>query len=56
MTDRPPYAIILGTNEIASAVAIRLHHQGYGVVMSHDPLPPSSAARWRSTTRCSMTR
>ncbi|MEE3623999.1 hypothetical protein UCD39_08345 [Nitrospirillum sp. BR 11752] len=40
MTDRPPYAIILGTNEIASAVAVRLHHQGYGVVMSHDPLPP----------------
>ncbi|WP_198924952.1 hypothetical protein [Nitrospirillum viridazoti] len=40
MTDRAPYAIILGTNEIASAVAIRLHQQGYGVVMSHDPSPP----------------
>ncbi|ASG20301.1 xanthine dehydrogenase [Nitrospirillum viridazoti] len=40
MTHRAPYAIILGTNEIASAVAIRLHQQGYGVVMSHDPSPP----------------
>ncbi|MDE1147236.1 MAG: hypothetical protein PW843_11555 [Azospirillaceae bacterium] len=40
MHDRPPYAVILGTNEIASAVAIRLHQQGYGVVMSHDPSPP----------------
>ncbi|MEA1675894.1 hypothetical protein [Nitrospirillum sp. BR 11163] len=40
MTDRAPYAIILGTNEIASAVAIRLHQQGYGVIMSHDPSPP----------------
>ncbi|MEA1651243.1 hypothetical protein UAJ10_19720 [Nitrospirillum sp. BR 11164] len=37
---RARYAVILGTNEIASAVAVRLHQQGYGVVMSHDPLPP----------------
>jgi xanthine dehydrogenase accessory factor len=39
---RPPYpfAVILGTNEIASAVAVHLHRGGYGVVMSHDPSPP----------------
>jgi xanthine dehydrogenase accessory factor len=34
------FAVILGTNEIASAVAVRLHRAGYGVVLSHDPLPP----------------
>jgi xanthine dehydrogenase accessory factor len=33
-------AIVLGTNEIASAVAVKLHRAGYGVVMSHDPFPP----------------
>ncbi|MQP67847.1 xanthine dehydrogenase [Niveispirillum sp. SYP-B3756] len=38
--NRAPYAVILGTNEIASAVAVRLHKRGYGVTMSHDPLPP----------------
>ncbi|WP_044559161.1 xanthine dehydrogenase [Azospirillum sp. B4] len=37
---RARYVVILGTNEIASAVAVRLHQRGYGVVMSHDPLPP----------------
>ena len=37
-TDR--FAVILGTNEIASAVAVRLRRNGYGVVLSHDPLPP----------------
>jgi hypothetical protein len=38
----PPFrfAVILGTNEIASAVAVRLHRAGFGVVLSHDPLPP----------------
>jgi xanthine dehydrogenase accessory factor len=35
-----PFAIILGTNEIASAVAVRLHRDGYFVVLSHDPFPP----------------
>jgi hypothetical protein len=35
-----PLAVILGTNEIASGVAVHLHRGGYGVVMSHDPLPP----------------
>jgi hypothetical protein len=35
-----PFAVILGTNEIASAVAVYLHREGYGVVLSHDPMPP----------------
>ena len=35
-----PLAVILGTNEIASAVAVHLHRADYGVVLSHDPLPP----------------
>lgn len=42
--DRPqmpfPLAVILGTNEIASAVAVHLHRDGYGVILSHDPMPP----------------
>jgi hypothetical protein len=33
-------AVILGTNEIASAVAVNLYRSGYFVVLSHDPLPP----------------
>ena len=33
-------AVVLGTNEIASAVAVQLHRHGYGVVLSHDPHPP----------------
>jgi hypothetical protein len=33
-------AVILGTNEIASAVAVQLHRHGYNVVLSHDPHPP----------------
>jgi hypothetical protein len=33
-------AVILGTNEIASAVAVYLHRAGYCVVLSHDPNPP----------------
>ncbi len=42
MPARPPdrFAVILGTNEIASAVAVLLRRSGYGVVLSHDPLPP----------------
>ncbi|WP_425487327.1 xanthine dehydrogenase [Methylocystis heyeri] len=35
-----PLAIVLGTNEIASAVAVRLAWDGYFVVLSHDPHPP----------------
>lgn len=33
-------AVILGTNEIASAIAIRLTQIGCCVVLSHDPHPP----------------
>ena len=33
-------AIILGTNEIASAIAVQLSRGGYCVVLSHDPDPP----------------
>jgi hypothetical protein len=33
-------AIVLGTNEIASAIAVYLRKSGWGVILSHDPLPP----------------
>jgi len=33
-------AVILGTNEVASAVGVYLHRAGYCVVLSHDPNPP----------------
>lgn len=33
-------AVILGTNEIASAVGVYLHRAGYCVVLSHDSHPP----------------
>jgi xanthine dehydrogenase accessory factor len=36
---RPP-ALILGTNEIASAVAVYLTAAGYAVILSHDAFPP----------------
>jgi hypothetical protein len=35
-----PLAIILGTNEIASAVAVKLRKAQFGVILSHDPYPP----------------
>jgi xanthine dehydrogenase accessory factor len=35
-----PLAVILGTNEIASAVAVDLYRAGYSAVLSHDPFPP----------------
>ena len=35
-----PFAVILGANEIASAVAVRLNREGYRVLMCHDPFPP----------------
>lgn len=35
-----PYAVILGTNDIASAVAVHLFRGGRYVVLSHDPVPP----------------
>jgi xanthine dehydrogenase accessory factor len=37
---RRPLAIVLGTNEIASAVAIHLHRMRYAVILSRDPFPP----------------
>ena len=33
-------AVILGTNEIASAIGVYLHRAGYCVVLSHDSHPP----------------
>ncbi len=38
--DLSPFAIILGTNEIASAVAVHLRRAGWSIVLSHDPLLP----------------
>lgn len=35
-----PLTVVLGTNEIASAVAVALTRAGYATVMSHDPDPP----------------
>lgn len=35
-----PAAIVMGTNEIASAVAVYLHRGGFSVVLCHDPNPP----------------
>src|ERR1700755_1682373 len=34
------FAVILGTNEIASAIAVGLHRKGFRIVLSHDPAPP----------------
>jgi xanthine dehydrogenase accessory factor len=39
-SDPSPFAIILGTNEIASAVAVHLRRAGWSVVLSHDTLLP----------------
>ena len=36
----PPLVVVLGTNEIASAVAVHLRGAGHGVILSHDPFPP----------------
>jgi xanthine dehydrogenase accessory factor len=33
-------AVILGTNEIASALAVKLRKDGYHVILSHEPCPP----------------
>jgi xanthine dehydrogenase accessory factor len=38
--DQQLFAVILGTNEIASAIGVQLAHVGYCVVLSHDPDPP----------------
>ncbi|UFZ04170.1 xanthine dehydrogenase [Bradyrhizobium ontarionense] len=34
------FAVVLGTNETASALGVHLHRAGYCVVLSHDPNPP----------------
>ena len=39
-TQRTRFAVILGTNEIASAVAVQLHRSDFRTVLSHDPMPP----------------
>ena len=33
-------AVILGTNEIASALAVKLRKGGYHVILTHEPCPP----------------
>jgi xanthine dehydrogenase accessory factor len=35
-----PIALVLGTNEIASAVAVHLMAAGYSAILSHDAFPP----------------
>ncbi len=35
-----PLAVVLGTNEIASAVAVKLRKAQFNVILSHDPYPP----------------
>jgi xanthine dehydrogenase accessory factor len=37
---RAAFAVILGTNEIASAVGVYMHRAGWRTVLSHDPYPP----------------
>jgi hypothetical protein len=37
---RNPLAFVLGTNEIASAVAVRFQRAGWACVLSNDPFPP----------------
>jgi len=35
-----PFAVVLGTGEIPSAVAVYLQRAGFATVLSHDPFPP----------------
>ena len=37
---RNTFAVILGTNEIASALAVYMHRGGWSTLLSHDPDPP----------------
>ncbi len=37
---RAAFAVILGTNEIASAIAVYMHRAGWCTLLSHDPFPP----------------
>lgn len=35
-----PLAVVLGTNEVASAVAVKLRKAHFSIILSHDPYPP----------------
>ena len=37
---RLPLAVVMGTNEIASAVAVKLRKAHFSVILCHDPYPP----------------
>ena len=37
---RAAFTVILGTNEIASAIAVYMHRAGWCTLLSHDPFPP----------------
>jgi xanthine dehydrogenase accessory factor len=37
---RQPFAVVLGTGEIASAVSVYLHRAGFATILSHDAFPP----------------
>ncbi|TCT01700.1 hypothetical protein [Aquabacter spiritensis] len=39
-SERAPTAVVLGTNDIASAVAVHLFRAGYGIVLSRDHAQP----------------
>ncbi len=39
-SDAGALAVILGTNEIASVVAVQLARRGFHVILCHDPFPP----------------
>lgn len=36
-----PLALVLGTNEIASAVAVHMHRAGWACIVGNDPFPPA---------------
>ncbi len=39
-TNAVRFAVVLGTNDVASAIGVHLHRAGFCVVLSHDPNPP----------------
>ncbi|CCD84305.1 conserved protein of unknown function [Bradyrhizobium sp. ORS 285] len=39
-TNAARFAVVLGTNDVASAIGVHLHRAGFCVVLSHDPNPP----------------
>jgi hypothetical protein len=38
--EAPPLVVVLGTNEVASAIAVRLTYNSHRVILSHDPSAP----------------